>query len=278
MEVGIIDFGYVHGKKNIGSVRIRVEWLIKYWPEAEKYKLGKKYDALIFQKAYLTEVAETFDGVKILDVCDPDFYDMASFVKMISKVDAVTCSSPKLTELISKWTDKPVIHIPDRIDFESLPKKIKKHEGEAKKVVWFGYGHNSHTLKQVIPYLKQYNLEMIIISDTPVDFSDQEFNEKVTWYKHTPETWNDHILEGDIVLFPPSLKYKDVYKSNNKTVHSWALGMPVATTLEELNLFLDPNERNKEQEKRLKEVTEQYDVKLSVKQYQELIDDIKKGK
>ena len=54
--------------------------------------------------------------------------------------------------------------------------------------------------------------------------------------------------------------------------------MPVASTLDELKRFVDPNERIKESEKNLNIVKELYDVRLSVKDYEELIDEIKKTK
>ena len=77
MKVGIVTFEKFHGRKtnSIGSSRIRAYNLVKYWEEASIYKHAKKYDVLIFQKAYWIEMAKKFEGIKILDLCDPDFLD-----------------------------------------------------------------------------------------------------------------------------------------------------------------------------------------------------------
>ena len=53
MNIKFFTFEKMHGKKNIGSTRIRVTNLLKYWPEASIYKYGEKPDVMIFQKVYI---------------------------------------------------------------------------------------------------------------------------------------------------------------------------------------------------------------------------------
>ena len=65
------------------------------------------------------------------------------------------------------------------------------------------------------------------------------------------------------------------FKSNNKTLQCWALGMPVAKTADDLDRFVDPAERNKEAKVRLKEIKERWDVKISVDEMKALIEEIK---
>ena len=65
----ILTFEQFHGRKNLGSSRIRGHWLIDNWDEVELFKQGKKYDFVIYQKAYFIEHAKIFKGIKILDLC-----------------------------------------------------------------------------------------------------------------------------------------------------------------------------------------------------------------
>ena len=73
MKIGILTFEQFHGRKDIGSSRIRAKWVINHWPEAEEFVFGQKYDVVIYQKAYWLEHAQEFKGLKILDICDADF-------------------------------------------------------------------------------------------------------------------------------------------------------------------------------------------------------------
>lgn len=276
MKVGFFTFEQYHNKKNIGSSRIRAEWVYKHWKDAEKYKLGKKYDAIIFQKVYMIEFCELYEGIKILDLCDPDWLELKPVVKMASLCDAITTSSEKIAEDVKKWVKCPVVCIPDRVDLD-INKQKKIHKGRAKSIVWFGYSHNSHTLKQVVPYIKAQGLKLKVISerkDATYESLKNKYGDTISWKKWNANTINDDLIKHDFCIIPPSPKFKDLYKSNNKTVHCWSIGLPVAKTNDELKRFVDPNERDKEAEKRLKEVKEKYDVKLSVKEYKELIDEI----
>ena len=77
-KVSFFTFEAFHAKSNVGSTKIRVHNLIKYWEEAELYKYGEKPDVMIFQKVYVNKdykLPVTFPAVKILDICDPDWFE-----------------------------------------------------------------------------------------------------------------------------------------------------------------------------------------------------------
>jgi len=97
----------------------------------------------------------------------------------------------------------------------------------------------------------------------------------VKWNK---ETYQDELLECDIIVNPTSTKGKWGYKSNNKTLTAWSLGIPVANTVEELKRFINAEERIKEAEIRKKEIINDWDVKLSVADYINIINDISNKK
>lgn len=276
MKVGICTFEQYNGKKDIGSSRIRGSWLVKYWPEAELFIQGKQYDVIIYQKAYWVEHAKAFKGIKILDVCDPDFMHWGyRTVEMIEECDAVTTSTEALAETFRKITNKPVVCIPDRIDTEEIP-RTKTHKGEAKWVAWFGYSSNFDMLKPVVHVLKKLNLNLIVISDG--GFSLPAGNSTVQ-LRNLPHNWKtvyEDLLEADVIVNPQSSKGRWRYKSNNKTLMGWALGIPVASNLDDLKRFLSEEERNKEGRDKLIEIEEKWKVQYSVEEYKKLIDSLAK--
>ncbi len=281
MKCGILSFEQYQGKRKnwAGSSRIRGEWLIKHWKDAELFKHGEEYGCVIYQKSYWIEHAKNFKGIKILDICDPDWYYWGyQVVEMINEVDAVVTSTEELKNTISKFTTKPVLCIPDRMDLDFHSCK-KFHQGRAKNVVWFGYSTGFEMIKPVLHFLKKFELGLIVISDSsfslPSSFIEHIELRNIPW---TLETVNNDIIQGDIVINPKMKKGKWKYKSNNKTLTAWALGMPVADNVEDLEKFLDPEERQKEVKLRLEEVKEKWDVKLSVLDYQNLIRELESNR
>lgn len=275
MKIGILTFADFHGRKQIGSSRIRGRWLAKHWPGAEMYKMGYQYDVEIYQKVYWTEHMKSSTAMKILDVCDPDWLDPDSQIReVIEHVDAITFPTKKFQEFFSQITDKPLKLIPDRIDFDVV-KQNKIHKGKAKKVVWFGYSGNQGTLKQAIPTIERLGLKLTVISDNMrVGFPNLERKKLFNYIPYNEDTVNDDLVKnGDIAVLPPdpNNSYKFQFKSNNKTMHCWALGIPVAKNGSELTYYMEEENRQKEVNLMKKEVREKYDVRLSVQEYMELI-------
>lgn len=275
MKVGIYTFSKFEGRKSgtTGSSKIRGDWVAKYWPEAEIFVPGVKYDAVIYQKAYHFEHAEAFKGVKILDMCDPDWMHWGYRIKqMIEACDAVTTSTSVLKEAVEQFAgNKPVIHVPDRIDLEKHKEK-KIHIGDAKNIVWYGYSTNYDLLSAAVSVIAKFGLGLIVVSNSPYTLPMQYENKiELINYPWDYRNANSDIIKGDIVINPKSLKGRFRFKSNNKTIIAWALGMPVAHNADELEKFIPEEARKQESELRLKEVKEKYDVKLSVEQYKEII-------
>ncbi len=287
MKTAFLTFEQYHGKKNIGSSKIRCHWLIENWRkigknigDAEVFRMGKKYDAIIFQKAYFIEYAKAFKGIKILDLCDPDWLNWPyKMVEMMKEVDGITTSTQALADSVAKFTDTPVWYLPDRVNLDII-KRIKKHKGNgrAKSVVWYGYSQNFPMVKSAVPALKKENLNLSVISDQPFSMPGWPENiELVNLFYNEEHVYND-IAQSDIVINPISNSAHWKYKSNNKTVIAWALGMPVAADDRELKKFLTEEGRIEEVNKRLKEVKEKYDVKISVKELKNIIIHLSKKK
>lgn len=277
-KTGLISFQNYHGrtKGKIGSSVIRVDWLLNHWKEAEEWGEGKKFDNMIFQKVYWQTFMEDYKGIKILDLCDPDWLGGDLKLKEISEyVDAFTCSSQGLTDFVKDKVDRPCITVPDRVNLDLFPVQ-KSHFERAKTVVWFGYLKNgSKMLDSLLPLLAHHNLSLLIVSDTPYRTS-MSFGVNIHNINWIPQSAYYDIQQGDMVINPVSKFGRFKYKSNNKTVISWALGLPVAENEDDLVRFIDPEERNKEVKEKFEIVKKEYDVNLSIAQYKNLIWDLKK--
>lgn len=307
MKIGILLFEQFYKKTHIGSSRIRGHWLAKHWPEAEIFKMGQHYDVLIFQKVYWIEYAEMVrkqeketgrHKIMILDICDADFLQWGHRVKqMVDLCDAVTTSTPALAEFMGKLTKKPVWCIPDRLDLDSFNIQPKVHEGPAKTVAWFGYSENFPMLDSAINSLIKAGIEnLVVIASARSPYMlppamgsqivprrqpdgsviNQATHAKINLvnYPWTVDTVNRDLLTADLVINPQAPKGRFKFKSNNKTITAWALGLPVAHNEEELKALLTADARTNEARKRLKEVGENYDIRQSVESYKKLIAEI----
>lgn len=281
-KVGILTFAQFHGRADIGSSRIRAEWPTKYWPEAEIFVMGKAYDTVIYQKVYWIEHAEKFKGKKILDMCDADFLHWGYRIKqMIDLCDAVTTSSPQLATYVKKLTDKPVVCIPDRIDFKEFDgymKKDHKGKGDTKTVAWYGYSENFPMLDSSINALADAGItDLIVIASRRSPYqlpTGLEGKIRLTNYPWTRDTVNIDLLRADIVINPQANSGRYKYKSNNKTICAWALGLPVAHNKKELENLMTEEARIKESDEKYTMVHQEYDVEQSVKEYRQLIENL----
>lgn len=219
-KVGIFTFESYHGKHDIGSSRIRGEWVAKYWQDAELFRYAQPYETVIYQKVYALEHAKAYKGIKILDLCDPDWLGHQPVVEMARECNAITTSTQALAEFIRMYVDIPVVFIPDCIDFDENNQRKTEHAEHLTKAVWFGYAHNGKMLTSVHASCRQRGIHLTAISDRMVKDCDE-------WVKYDRETINDEIVKHDIAILPPAGGEVGRFKSDNKTINAWSLGMPV---------------------------------------------------
>lgn len=264
-------------KDSVGSSRIRGSWLIKYWPEAEEFKIGEEYDVIIFQKVYWKEMLDRFEGIKILDICDPDWVEGKPVLEYVDGCDATIASTPALVDYMKKFRpDSEILCIPDRMDMEAHERK-EKHEGRAKRIAWFGYSQNIHYIFKTFDDLIRQGLELTVIADQPFNPPIAYQSLKVRNIPYSYPQVHKEITECDMVLMPPTTDdLRGTFKSNNKTLTAWALGMPVVNTIEDLERFMKPEERQKEADIRYQEILDNWQVQKSVEEYKELIDKLVK--
>jgi len=280
--IGIITMEKVENREfnSVGSSRIRARWLLPYWEEAEEYHIGRKYDVLIFQKAYYKKMLQDFQGIKIFDICDPDWLEPKPVFETISYCNAVVCATETLAEYIKKFVkNKPIIIIPDRVNLDEVKIIHPEHKEKAKTCVWFGYSSNLIYVERTFDFLASMGLSLTIISETTMALPQTKLDYKFIKYRFN--LINEEVVKYDFVIMPDTspdtldLNGRLKYKSNNKTIQSWAWGMPVAYNPKDIERFMSGEEREKERLLRLKEVKEKWDVRLSVKEYKELILELK---
>lgn len=256
----------------VGSSILRGKWLVEAWPELTEWNHGDQADALIFQKAYWYAMMRDFPGKKILDLCDPDWMDgQLKLVEASQMVDAITCSNQGLTDIVSKVVKHiPVVNVPDRLNLNYFTRK-KQHLAKAVRAVYFGFKHNAEVvLPQVLPSLARHGLELLVVSNRPVTFY-ATYGVTIKYVKWTEGTAYNDIQFADFALNPSFPNAMSRFKSNNKTLVAWGLGLPVANTAEEMLRFMDPAERQKEIDQRTAEIARDWDIQLSVKQYQDIL-------
>jgi len=280
MDVAFFTMEQFHAKSSVGSTKIRVHNLLKHWPEAHLYKYGQKPDVLVFQKVYSNKDYDfpiTFPGIKILDICDPDWMDGVPIKQTIDAMDAVVVPTEALKEFLSQLTDKPVRVIRDRFDMTDFPPK-KVHKGTAKTVVWFGYSHNAQALKLAVQSFERRGLKLKVVADSdPIasrwSSNPKEYEKKYEFVKYDENAYKQ-IQKADICVLPKMNRPQDRFKSENKTVIAQLLGLPVAVDAEQLDKLMDASSRNLAVNTVYDKLKQDYDVRESVKQMKGLIDEI----
>jgi len=220
------------------------------------------------------------DSLIVLN-CDPDWLENKPVFEFVDMVDAVTTSTEALAGYVKKMRPNALVkYIPDRIYLpESIPLKVE-HADKIKKVVWFGYSQNVHYLEQVFDELITRNIGLVVISD-------QEFTPTLAYrgkidihnIPYSYQTYIKDIVQSDAVIMPdPFGDERSKYKSNNKLTQAWALGMPVIRLPQDFGRLATKEARIREVQEKRKEIEEKWDCRISVREYQSLIEEIKQKK
>lgn len=284
MKVRFFTFEMYHAKKDVGSTRLRAHNLIKNWEGSGLYKYGENPDVMIYQKVYTTyeyKFQQHFEGLQILDICDPDWTQSPDiFIKeTMDAMDAVVVPTQAMKDYLEQMTATPVRVIKDRFDLTEFPKP-KVHTGDAKTVVWFGYAHNAESIRFAVPSIEKRDMKLVVVSnEDPACWrwanAPDAFQKDYTYVKYTHPYAYEDIQHADLALLMTGLRPLDMFKSENKTVISQLLGVPVVSTADELDALMTAEARNKHIKTIYDKLKQEYDVLQSVKEYKELIKEIR---
>ena len=290
----------------LASSRIRIHNLAKYWDECDDYfypeefnqtneeffnpdnqfKILKDYDVVILNKTYEWRLAlrlkENHQFV-VIDFCDPDFLLSHSSetrrnncLQTLRYTDLCIVNGKEMKKELRKVYKGPIEIIPDRLDLQGLPQK-EIHNDELKRIVWYGYSENLRVLE---PYMKQIinmGLEITIISDgffKNLILVGCKYKPKdvITYKSWHPETINKQILSTDCVFVGKDKdKYLSKFKSNNRALTGWAMGMPVAFDIRDLKKLKSREARIKNAWNGNRMVREKFDIRHSVFEYDKII-------
>jgi len=254
------------------SVRFRARWPAKYMVNADCYDGTQRladYNAFVFQKFYLTDKARTWirtfraaGATLAFDLCDADWLLSETHYHRLFAVLPLFDFAVAPTRLLVDWLNQwlPTYFIPDRLDLEMHTERHEHNRGSAPSLIWFGNSANLVTLEEMWPTVSELGLSLTILADQLVKPWDSR---DITFVKWTLEGANAEIARHDIALNPKINYGHFAYKSENKTVTAWALGVPVAKTLDELAQLLNYDVRVDEASRRLQEVAELWDVRIS---------------
>jgi len=291
-----------HGTSISSSTRIRAEYVAKHIKNSvvsRKTKDLEKMNVVIFQKRFKEkdiEFAKKFKsngGTIIFDLADPvwDINYPASyftttkdkkenFKQMVELSDFITFSTNKLKSMfMENYTFDRTVVIPDRIDLD-LHKDIKFHISKKEFVIlWHGTKFNIDSINIARNDLERLGLEfkikLYIVCEKGYKKINSFKNIEVNYYDWDLATINEKIISSDITINPHPL-YS--YKSNNKTIKSWALGVPcIDNDFYNLGkMYLESHNKRTEDAKKMREYIEKfYDSKFSAFELQYLIENKK---
>ncbi len=250
------------------SDRIRGEWIAKNSNGVmEIFDPRKQYNVVIFHVA-CAAIAQ-YGKIKILDICDKVWErNPEEFKEFIKPIHAFIVPTEDLKkELSAIVTDKPIHVITDGHDFMHYQNTItNNHTDIAKQVVWFGYAENAGCLEPFINHIKTLGIKLKVICQNQNTFPLKHAD---SFVKFDVNTYVNEISKADFALLPPNQSYK----SNNKDISALLCGIPVAKTIEDVDRFMNPEERQLEITRRWKELP-QYSIRLRVAEYLHIIDSL----
>jgi hypothetical protein len=255
-----------------GSARIRAEWICQHWDGAQVYDGSQPlagYDLYVFQKAYLIERTRTWIQTAArwrdrgrcrlaFDLCDPDFLNREHERRLLNVLplfDFAVASTEPIRDWLVRWM--PAYVIPDRVDVQEV-QEIGRYiwrRTDKPRLIWAGYDRNAAAMDELLSTVEELGLELdVLMIDDPLPFD---------------EFWR-RLLPYDVLLNPKPDVPPFSYKSDNKTLIAWTLGMPVARTVDELRRLCEPAERWREMNVRRQHVREAWNISLSVNEWVKL--------
>lgn len=204
------------------SERIRCDWLLPHL-NAEKWPANrnKSPEVTIWLKI---APSDRVSPIQILDMCDPAWREgPAALEQTLKHVDLVTVpTEAAMEDFREHMGDYPAAIVRDGHDLDFYPRPREK---TGHRYCWFGYSHNWERAKPAVTALPEE--DVAIVTDTSVGFG--------TWFPWTNDVEAfDRISRSSIAVLPTD---ETRLKSNNREVSAWAMGMAVASSWYDIELY-----------------------------------------
>jgi glycosyltransferase involved in cell wall biosynthesis len=177
------------------------------------------------------------------------------YKKNINLADFVTVPSKKMAELVEPFSKAIIQHIPDAIEFDTLPPR--KLNQTPKKILWFGAKSN---LKYLFTFIEKFKFDDPITIDVLTDakgiaiFKSTSLQSKSKIHINL-NLWSFHkmveaALISDMCIIPSDpLDIRKNGVGSNRLITALALGLPVAASnvnsyTEFSKYFVDINSSN----------------------------------
>lgn len=296
MKIGFITCQAVHPDWNVASTRFRVTWPAKYNEDfivTEDINELLKCDVVVYQTRFEERDVQSVVGFKnagirvISDFTDPHWEseyggsipERLRF--MVGQSDIITLPTENLRKsFLKEFPNKRVEIVLDRIDLE-IYGQLRVHKDTDKyTILWHGSFGNRGSVEELarddLERLgENYNIKLLCIYDNCEHYPIPEFdNIELECREWSEQAVIDGLLESDISINPKYDNWKN-YKSNNKTVMSWALGVPCIERnfYREIKKYLDNTAKRKTVGADCRKIVEQqYDVKDTAKEWVDITD------
>jgi len=262
---------------------------------------ARNADVVIFQKKYWGHLPQMqlkiFKrlGKKIIfDLSDSDWGDHNRHAHLNAAVDcadAFICSTPPIYDwLKARAKGRSVTLIPDRLDLNDYKfEDMKVHKDvDVPLVGWIGNYHTMASLYVIRKLIKEVMdikpFKLRIICDRHPIMDQVEWPFEFEFKEWKLESWKQDFADCDITINPRIEDETTVGKSLNKTVTSWLMGIPCVSyhtnpdwVKEICHLVESVDNRQENIVKNRMFCEKEYDMKDSVKQFEQVIEEVMKN-
>jgi len=291
------------GDLDWGSSRFRAWWVAAHADWAECMTLADfhnrvsnimpfgEYDTIVWPKPCDAETRKLLELIKhtdarithVWDLCDPLWWlEPRGFAAMLPLVDYLVFSNERLeAAFCGEYGDRRTAVIPDRMEPAFHP-TVKEHAPTAAPVLlWWGYGWNRAALlsaglglQRLVGEGARFRLRVL---DDGVPGGVTVPGVDVEYHRWRRDTFHDELLAADVALLPPYPGVWGALKSDNKAVSAWWAGLPVVDlqSADDVDraqaLIADADLRAREGWANRKRASEQYDVRQSVRDWENVL-------
>jgi hypothetical protein len=294
ISLGFVTYAVTFtGNSDPASTRIRVRWAVKHnsnFIMAEDFNDLVQCNGVVFQTRFappdivLAKKLKLANRFIIFDLTDPQ-WDLehyvdsidGNFAQMVNLADLITVPTQVLKDyFLKQFPNKEVDVIKDRLDLD-IYDKLKLHRPrEQYQILWTGSYCNLCSMelarKDLEKLGQEFKIKLLCIYDQIHNYRIKPFdNIKVETMEWTNDLVINELLRSDLSINPKFDNHWKSYKSDNKTMMAWSLGIPCVERnfYKEIKKYLSDHDlRNKEANIQRAIIEKEYDSKLTMQEWE----------